>query len=129
MSKSVLGLGDGGDRRAASNGGWAGSCAHVSCRPGRAGPRKVEGGEGGGGRGQAGWKRRAASTQAPVGLQRRGGPRASQCWGWGMGATAERRVGGRTGGRVKASTWQAGYEGWVGGCGKVLAQLKLYPKR
>ena len=48
MSKSVLGLGDGGDRRAASNGGWAGSCAHVSCRPGRAGPRKVEGGEGGG---------------------------------------------------------------------------------
>ena len=46
-----------------------------------------------------------------------------------MGATAERRVGGRTGGRVKASTWQAGYVGWVGGCGKVLAQLKLYPKR
>ena len=54
MSKSVLGLGDGGDRRAASNGGWAGSCAHVSCRPGRAGPRKVEGGEGGGWKGAGG---------------------------------------------------------------------------
>ena len=75
MSKSVLGLGDGGDRRAASNGGWAGSCAHVSCRPGRAGPRKVEGGEGGGWKGAGGMEEASGEH--------------------GMGATA--RVGGRTG--------------------------------